>query len=294
MDGVLIIDKPAGPTSHDIVVSVRRRLRERKVGHLGTLDPLATGVLPLVLGRATRLAQFLAAADKEYDATIELGTSSDTFDAMGVLTADAHPPAIEGAAIEQALSSFVGTYLQAPPAFSAKKVSGVPAYREARKGHPLDLTPVPVTVTSLHLLGFDGQRVGIRVSASAGFYVRTLAHELGRRLGIGAYLLALRRLRSGAFRLADAISIATLDEADPTRHLRPLGELLPDLPAFVLTPEGIQRIAHGRDIERDHVAPHLADPLPACARLIDSCGDLVAIARPGGRAGALHPAVVLR
>lgn len=295
MDGLLIVDKPTGPTSHDIVAYGRRVLGERKVGHVGTLDPLASGVLPLVLGRATRLAQFLSAADKTYDASIQLGTASDTFDATGVLSAPSSPVRqVSLSEVEHVLQSFVGTYLQEPPAFSAKKTGGVPAYRLAREGRAVELKAVPVTVRSLDLVAFVDQRLTLRLVSSAGFYVRSLAHELGVRLENGAHLVALRRIRSGAFGVDEAVSIATLAEGDARRHVMGLDRVLLELPAFVLTPEGLHRIVHGRDVGSGHVVPDPLDPLPAYARLMDPFGQLIAIARPAPGAGALHPTVVLK
>lgn len=295
MDGVLIVDKPPGPTSHDIVAYVRRVTREKKVGHVGTLDPLASGVLPLVLGCATRLAQFLSAADKTYDASIQLGAASDTFDATGVMSAPSTTARrVAVSEVEPVLQSFVGTHLQEPPQFSAKKTGGVPAYRLARKGRAVDLKPVLVTVRSLELLEVADQRLRLRVVSSAGFYVRVLAHELGARLGVGAHLVELRRTRSGAFGLDQAVSLAVLAEGDAGRHVMGLDRVLLELPAFVLTPEGLHRIAHGRDVGSGHVVPDPIEPLPAYARLMDHLGHLIAIARPAQGASALHPTVVLK
>jgi tRNA pseudouridine55 synthase len=193
MDGVLIIDKPAGPTSHDVVARARRLLREKRIGHTGTLDPLATGVLPLVIGKATRLASLLSAAEKAYEAAIRLGATSDTYDAAGRLTSGTAGEAIELHQVEEAVAAFRGTFEQMPPPFSAKKVGGVPAYKLARRQKPTALSPVSVRVHALELLGFEEGVIRVRVHTSPGFYVRSLAHDLGARLGCGAYLEALRR-----------------------------------------------------------------------------------------------------
>ena len=294
MDGILVIDKPSGPTSHDIVTYVRRESGEKRVGHVGTLDPLASGVLPLVLGRATRLAQFLSTADKSYDASIRLGAASDTYDATGVIGARATAPGVGVSDVEPVLRSFVGTYLQEPPAFSAKKMGGVPAYRLAREGRAVELKPALVTVRSLELVDIADHVIAIRVVSSAGFYVRTLAHELGARLGIGAHLVGLRRTRSGAFGLEEAVPVAALAHGALDLHVVSLDRVLLDLPAFVLTPEGLDRIVHGRDVGVGHVVKDAADSWPACARLMDPRGHLIAIARPAHGAAALHPTVVLK
>src|SRR5262245_46632748 len=198
MNGVLVVDKPAGRTSHDVVALARRALGVSRIGHTGTLDPFATGVLPLVVGRATRLARFLSASDKTYVAGVRLGAASPTYDSEGVPASSA-PPADAGIgrdAVERELAPFSGPHPQTPPPFSAKKVGGVRAYRRARAHQPVELQPVTVTVSSLELEAFDGGRAVVRIVCSTGFYVRAFAHELGERLGCGAYLEALRRTRA--------------------------------------------------------------------------------------------------
>jgi len=293
--GVLVIDKPDGPTSHDIVAAVRRRLRGVKVGHTGTLDPFATGVLPLVIGRATRLARHLGGADKEYDATISLGRSTDTFDRTGrvVFTAPAGAPLPAAGAVASALDLFRGSWMQTPPAFSAKMSGGIRAYEQARRGGTVELAPVKVTVTDLELLSVDGPVVRVRLVASAGFYVRAFAQELGERLGTGGVLEGLRRLRSGAFTLQDAVTLDLLDQPELERRIRPLDLLLPEWPAVRLTAEGAEWAAHGRAIGPAQCRDGLAGALEAGdVRLIGPDGRLLATgsASPGG---VLHPTVVL-
>ncbi len=190
VNGALVIDKPAGPSSHDVVARVRRALRVERVGHTGTLDPLAMGVLPLLLGQATRLARFLAAGDKAYDARIRLGVATDTYDAAGEPVARASGT-LDGVAIPDpsavahALAEFRGAIQQTPPPFSAKRIGGMRAYDLARRKAPVAPAPVTVTVHALDLVGVDGSAVDVRLVSSAGFYVRSLAHDLGRsRLGI--------------------------------------------------------------------------------------------------------------
>src|SRR5712691_3109692 len=260
MDGLLVIDKPAGPTSHDVVVCLRRVLGESRIGHTGTLDPAASGVLPLVLGRATRLARFLSASDKSYEAVIRLGVATDTYDGEGSPLGPAHDgscPSRE--AIEAALGAFRGGFLQQPPAYSAKKIAGRRSYKIARasarggsgREGARDLPdPVHVIVHRLDLVGLDGDTLTLRVDCSAGFYVRALAHDLGQRLGSGAHLAALRRTSSGDFTLTDALSFEAAErDADLARAaIVPLAQMLPRWSSVVLTDEGARRVAHGRDV----------------------------------------------
>ena len=213
MDGVLVIDKPEGPTSHDIVAQVRRVLRVKRVGHTGTLDPMATGVLPLVIGRATRLTQFFSRDSKTYNATIRLGFSTDTYDALGIPAGSNGDPSLDlshelgDQVIESVLNNFRGTFDQCPPPFSAKKIGGIRAYTIARRGGPVVTVPVQVTVDQLRLLKAENSRLQVEITCSSGFYVRSLAHDIGQMLGCGAHLQALRRTRSGEFDLAHAIPL---------------------------------------------------------------------------------------
>lgn len=300
MDGVLVIDKPAGPTSHDVVARVRRVLGTKRIGHTGTLDPFATGVLPLVIGRATRLASFLSGEEKEYEAGIRLGLATDTYDGTRRSGPPPEPPAgLDRERIEQALAGFRGTFEQMPPAYSAKKIEGVAAYKLARQNKPVPLRAVPVTVSHLVLDSYEQGLARVRVRATAGFYVRSLAHDLGEALGCGAHLETLRRIRAGAFGLDVAVPLEQL-EAEPAsvqRALVPLERLLPDLPAVTLNDRGIWRAMHGNELGQGDVVRGLADgPAPAvsgpCWRLFDGSGTLLGLAetRPGG---LLHPVVVL-
>ena len=304
IDGILVVDKPAGPTSHDVVDRVRRAIGVKRVGHTGTLDPFATGVLPLVIGRATRLAQFLTATDKAYDATIRLGTATDTYDATGraavvpaAAAARSRPGALVAPAradVEQALAAFVGTYPQTPPAFSAKKIDGVRAYVRAREGTPAELKAVMVSVHALTLDAFDGEVIRVSIRCSPGFYVRSLAHALGERLGAGGHLEALRRTASGGFALDQAVLLETIEhEGRAARgRLLPLAGALTHLPAATLTGAGAGHAGQGRLL----TAGDFAAPPPSGAgpfRLISPDGRLLAIARPGPAAGSLHPFVVL-
>src|SRR5688572_29978346 len=221
MDGVIVVDKPEGLTSHDVVSAARRLLGEKRIGHTGTLDPLATGVLALVCGRATRLVRFLSACDKEYEATIRFGLTTDTFDITGEETSrTGEAPRRE--ALLQALGELTGEYLQMPPAYSAKKVGGRRAYDFARKAEAVELTAVPVRVSRAELTDFSGIRATVSLTCSAGFYVRSFAHELGIRVNTGACLEALRRTRSGEFHVAEALSLESLQDGLADVDLIPL------------------------------------------------------------------------
>lgn len=298
LDGVLVVDKPAGPTSHDVVAVVRRALGVTRVGHTGTLDPLATGVLPLVIGRATRLAAFMTAADKEYEARIRFGATSATYDAeqAGDPPAPAAVPA-DADAIRPHLARFLGSYLQTPPPFSAKKIAGTPAYKLARRNAPVEIKPVPVTVHELDLVSYGDGAADVRIVCSSGFYVRSFAHELGAALGCGAYLEALRRTRAGEFAAADAVPLAMVveDGAGAAGRLVPIERLLPGLARAVLTASGLRRAAHGNTLgSADVQLPSAEGPLRpgSPVRLVDAAGSLIGIADvlPGG---LLHPRVVL-
>jgi tRNA pseudouridine55 synthase len=306
VDGLLIIDKPAGPTSHDVVARMRQVLGERRIGHTGTLDPAASGVLPLVLGRATRLAQFLSSADKVYEAVIRLGAETDTYDSHGRPTGVPHAgPLPSRDEIDRALDGFRGTFRQTPPAYSAKRIGGRRSYKAARasQGAASAKQQVPgavaVTAHGIDLIALEEARVSLRVHCSAGFYVRSLAHDLGARLGIGAHLEQLRRTRSGSADLAAAVPLS-LVEREPAlaaRALIPLAQMLPQFRAVVLTDEGVRRAVHGRNVgpselERwatERPEAQSAGPL----RLLDRRGDLVALAEPAETPGIFHPCLVL-
>ena len=295
MNGVLVVDKPSGPSSHDVVAVFRRATRLQRVGHTGTLDPLATGVLPLVVGRATRLAQFLSGADKTYDAELRLGVTTDTFDETGTVIASAPLEGpFERAVIERTLASFLGTFLQEPPPFSAKSVDGVRAYRLARRRAPVTLKPVPVTVHVLQLIEAANDRLRVRVVCSAGFYVRALAHAIGQQLGVGATLRSLRRIASGQFGIESAVSLGMLQESPSAALARliPVDRLLPGLPGVVLNEVGARRAAHGNLIRAEDVEQGAA-PARGPVRLLDPNGSLLAIARAGLESGTLRPSVVL-
>ena len=296
MDGVLVVDKPVGPTSHDVVAFVRRTLREKRIGHTGTLDPLASGVLPLVIGRATRLASLMSSSEKEYEAGVRLGAATDTYDAAGLPpgTPPPAPPAVDRAAIEAALETFRGSFEQVPPAYSAKKVGGVAAYTLARRQEPAQLRAVPVATQELVLVAYEAGLVTLRMVTTPGFYVRSLAHDLGRRLGCGAYLESLRRTRAGIFDLASAVPLDAI-ERDPeaaVARLVPLAQLAPELPAVRVTPRGATRVAHGNFLAINDLSEAGSGPIPGPVRVFDEAGRLLAIGRYGPD-GLLRPSVVL-
>ncbi|MGH7591023.1 MAG: tRNA pseudouridine(55) synthase TruB [Gemmatimonadales bacterium] len=248
MIGALLVDKPAGPTSHDVIARVRLALGVRSVGHTGTLDPFATGLLVVLIGRATRLARYFDDRPKTYRATVRLGQGSDTDDATGVLG-----PAVAGGGwgveeVGAALGSFVGTYAQRPPAYSAKKIDGRRAYALARKGEDVSLPPVEVTVHSAELLGYQPPDVDIRVSVSGGTYVRALARDLGERLGVPAHCAALRREAIGDLRVDQAMALDAITRSTP---LLTAAAVLAHLPCFEVSAEGVEALGHGRQVPSD-------------------------------------------
>ena len=303
---MLVVDKPSGPTSHDVVASVRRALSLRKVGHLGTLDPMATGVLPLVVGRATRLAPLFTNASKQYDAVIRLGLVTDTYDitgtAMGGTDSDTSNALSSNSAsyadeIRAAADEFVGSYPQRPPPVSAKKIGGVRAYEFTRRKQRIEIQPVLVTVESLQVLAVKNRTVRCRIVCSSGFYVRSLAHDLGARLGCGGCLETLRRERHGPFRLADATPLEDILNAAGTADARTIqmGDLLPGLPHVTVTPEGARRATHGNSLRASDLVPGSdvrGNTRDGRVRVLDRDGKLLAIAEPKEN-DLWHPKIVL-
>jgi tRNA pseudouridine55 synthase len=290
--GVLVVDKPQGPTSHDVVAVARRALGERRIGHCGTLDPLATGVLALAIGQATRLVQYLMATDKTYQATVRFGLVTTTYDTLGEVChrSEARPTRD---VLEQALGRFRGPQMQTPPAFSAKKVDGHRAYDLARRvgQPPPSLTPVPVHVQALTLESFDGECAELTMTVSSGCYVRSLAHDLGQALGTGAALAQLRRTRAGTFSLDNAVTldaIATADREALQARVIPMTALLTDRPALHLDAGTAARARKGVDLP----CPSEWPVSPALTRLFDPEGHLLGLAVPARHTGFLHPAVV--
>ena len=249
-DGLLVLDKPSGPTSHDMVNLVRRGTGEKRAGHAGTLDPLATGVLVVCLGAATRLSEYLIGEDKRYRAVARLGVATATFDSQGEVTATADlPPGLDREAIERALAGFRGQIMQAPPAFSAIKRGGRKAYELARRGEAVTIEPRGVTIYDLRLEDWQPPDLVLDVHCSAGTYIRSLAHDLGQTLGCGAHLRALRRTAAGCFTLEQAVTVDDLQSAFAsgawTRYLRPPQSALPEWPVMRVERAAADRLAHG-------------------------------------------------
>ena len=253
LNGVIVIDKPSGWTSHDVVAKMRNILGERSIGHLGTLDPMATGVLPLVIGKMTRLCQFYEHSDKAYEGTIRLGFATDTYDADGDALTLPRELKVTLEEVRNVAAGFVGRLQQIPPPFSAKKIKGVPAYKFARKKQDVELKPVEVEVTELSIVGMEDDLVEFRSRVSSGTYIRSIAHELGQKLGCGAHLASLRRTALAEFRLeTDARLLEEVAEAVSQGRLHDLlvhqRRVLPEIPCVTADEETVGRIRHGRAI----------------------------------------------
>jgi tRNA pseudouridine55 synthase len=291
VDALLIIDKPAGMTSHDVVARVRRIVGEKSVGHLGTLDPMATGVLPLVLGRFTRLAQFYNEADKRYEGTIQFGWATDTYDAEGQPEGTKQAVELSLEQVQAAAGEFIGEISQYPPPFSAKKIAGIPAHRLARKGQPVELKPKQVEIKALEFYDCGGQTVRFRAWVSSGTYLRSLAHDLGKKLGCGGHLAALKRTAVREFTIDESHSLEQLEQAQASNTLDELflhpRLVLPEFPAVVASPESAARIRHGGAVNLPEFSK------AAMVRVFAGQRELLAIARRV--AGTLfQPKVVLQ
>jgi len=306
MNGTLIVDKPAGLTSHDVVARVRRIIGEKRVGHTGTLDPFATGVLVILVGKATRLLQFLSGAEKEYEAVIRFGYATDTGDATGQRV-DVHansqsPQSLREAEIEAAMVSLRGEIMQVPPMYSAKKVKGQKLYELARRGEQIERQPVKVTISSFLVVAVNGQSLtvrddgttdlNVRVVCSAGTYVRTLAEDLGARLGMGAHLTALRRTRAGGFSIENAITLdrlAELAEANEVDDVTiSMDETVGHLPVVELNDTDVRRVLSGIKVEVDSYHKNQVQ-----VRLRDASGELIALGVYDSEMKMVHPRVVL-
>ena len=290
MNAVLIIDKPSGLTSHDVVNRVRRILHEKSVGHLGTLDPLATGVLPLVIGNLTRLAQFYTASEKTYEGVIRFGFATDTYDAEGEPTS---PVSQVQVSLEEARAlavDFLGKIEQTPPPFSAKKIHGVPAYKLARKQQDVVLKPVQVEVSEFEILNAEGDRAHFRARVASGTYMRSIAHDMGQRMGCGAHLESLRRTAVAEFALSDAHTLQELESATQSASLEATfihpRKVLPQFPCVTANEEIAANIRTGRTVN----LPELSK-----AKLVKVfCGQSELIAIATRIAGTLfHPKIVL-
>jgi len=293
LDGVIVVDKPEGWTSHDVVGKVRRIARTKRVGHLGTLDPIATGVLPLMIGKATRLAQFYARSDKIYEGVVRFGWATNTYDRAGERVGPATEITLDPGELERLLETFRGEILQTPPPVSAKKVEGRRAYELARQAVMLELEPVKVHIYELTLIECHGPDAHLRAHCSGGTYMRSIAHDLGRLLGSGAHVHELRRLASAEFELSQARTIAQLESLAAEERLLdalvPAADMLPGFPSVFADELTITGIRNGRNF------PASPFRTPAASRYVKAVtrqGELVAI----GEAVLLnlyHPIVVL-
>jgi tRNA pseudouridine55 synthase len=274
VSGVLVVDKPIGLTSHDVVQVIRRGTGIRRAGHTGTLDPRASGVLVILIGPAVRLSEYVSASDKRYQATIRLGSSTDTYDSEGTVTSSASVDDIAEDYFNEVLQRFVGEIEQVPPPYSAVKVQGRKAYDMAREGEEFELIPRIINVYSLEILEWALPEVVVDVYCSSGTYVRSLANDLGKELGTGAHLVGLRRTKSGRFTLRDAVPLRRLQEAFDAgnwyRFLIPAAEAMADWPMVELDADQVELVRHG------HRVP--ADPeMKGLARGVSQQGDLVAL-----------------
>jgi tRNA pseudouridine55 synthase len=301
ISGILVVDKPAGMTSHDVVAVARRLLKMRQIGHFGTLDPFATGVLPLSLGKATRFAQFYLKSRKAYEGTIRFGFATDTYDSTGTPVGDPVGDMVDQAGLDRVFSEMTGRLMQTPPPFSAKRVGGKRAYQLAREHKPSELDPVEIEIYAFELLGLEGDMARFAVECSGGTYVRALAHDIGRRLRCPAHLASLRRTAVAEFGEALSVSLEKLarlaEEARIQDVVIPLEALLPDCPALVVRGREEQGVRHGRKFElAQSLRPDRGRPSPSpmisLLKIMNPERRLIAIARHVS-GGVYHPDLVL-
>ena len=277
MNGLLIVDKPGGITSHDVVARVRRATGEESVGHLGTLDPMATGVLPLLLGKYTRLAQFFGTSAKTYAGTIRFGTATDTYDAEGQSVGEVRAVALTLDAVRAEAAKFAGEIEQMPPPFSAKKVDGKPAYKLARQGKTPELKPVKITVDAFAIESVDGDTARFTMQISAGGYVRAIAHAMGQGLGCGAHLASLRRMAAGAFTLEQALTLEEVEglgvEGRLEERMPHPRTLLPEMPAVTADEQTVGRARNGMQVNLPEYSG------AALVKIFEGQRELVAVGR---------------
>jgi tRNA pseudouridine55 synthase len=293
MDGIIVLDKPRGISSHDAVQKLRRIAGIKRIGHLGTLDPIGTGVLPMVLGRATRLSRFFLNHDRSYEADIRFGFSTDTYDVCGQPTSEKQDVTLDCAQLEPLLAPFRGRFSQMPPPVSAKKIGGVPAYKLVRRNQPVELEAVEIEVYEFSLREVEGSLARVTVRCSAGTYLRSLAHELGQVLGTGAHVEALRRTAMGEFTLEMARTVEQLESLRQLDRLEEallsLTQVLPEIPTERVDAATATQIGHGRDFR---ISPYGNRKGAKQVKAVDPQGRLVAIAE--ARLPLLyHPIVVL-
>jgi tRNA pseudouridine55 synthase len=287
MDGIFNINKPTGMTSHDVVARIRKLLKQRRVGHAGTLDPAADGVLPICVGQGTRVAEYLSESGKAYRARVTFGVVTDTYDADGTILRSANPVSLTQPEIETALQQFLGPQMQLPPRYSAIKVQGQPAYQRVRSGEDVTLEPRAITIYQLHVLDWQMPHLILAVECSKGTYIRSLAFDVGERLGYGAHLSALTRTRSGPFLLAESITLEQLAEAiaqgKGEQHLFPADKVLDAYPALQLDEATAQRVLHGNAFHYD------LHPSSELVRVYDHAGRFLAIATWDAMNGVWQP-----
>jgi tRNA pseudouridine55 synthase len=279
MDGIFNINKVVGMTSHDVVAKVRKILKQKRVGHAGTLDPAASGVLPICVGQGTRVAEYLSESGKAYQAEITFGIVTDTYDAEGTIIRTADTTSLTLAQIEEILPDFLGPQMQLPPRYSAIKLQGQPAYKRARAGEEITLEARPIEIYQLQILAWHAPRLTLAVECSKGTYIRSLAYDLGERLGCGAHLTALIRTRSGPFSLKDSITLEQLAEAialgNSNDYLFPADSVLQDYPALHVNATIVERVMHGNTFRCDEQP---TQPHAAYARIYNMVGHFLAIA----------------
>jgi|SRR6266852_2738923 len=318
MDGILNINKAAGMTSHDVVAKIRKLLKQKRVGHAGTLDPSASGVLPICVGQGTRVAEYLSESGKAYQAEIILGVVTDTYDSEGTIVrttdmaeilnlneingppvgADLSRPSPiywpDRARIEEVLQKFIGQQMQTPPQYSAIKIQGRPAYKLARAGEEIPLQPRPITIYQLEILQWLPPRLILAIECSKGTYIRSLAYDLGEQLGCGGHLGALVRTRSGPFSISESITLEELEQAIEAgtvqEYLHPADLALQQYPALMLDDAAVERVLHGNAFKYDDQHGHTPTSL---ARIYDTTGRFLAIAQWDAERGLWQPKKVL-
>ncbi len=296
MDGILIIDKPEGITSHDVVARVRRILKTRRVGHTGTLDPFATGVMVILVGRATRLAQFLDKDEKEYEAVIRFGFETETGDRTGTpkveeIVASRVDELIREVEWDGVLGTFLGESEQTPPMYSAKKIDGKKLYEHARRGETVERKPARINISLLELIEKGPNEIRIRVACSAGTYIRTLAEDIGRAIGVGAHLSELRRTKAGKFKISDSLTLEKLGELDdPWSALLPIELAVSHLSRFVVPDDRIEKTRSGLSSRVDGSRFQIKEAI----RMEDGAGNIVAIGIFDEVENSVRPKIVLR
>jgi tRNA pseudouridine55 synthase len=279
MDGILIINKAAGMTSHDVVTHIRKLLKQRRVGHAGTLDPAARGVLPICVGQGTRIAEYLSESGKAYEAAITFGVVTDTYDAEGIVIRTKDATSLTRAELEAALPHFLGSQMQMPPRYSALKLGGQPAYKRVRAGEEITLEARPIEIQQLSILNWQPPCLTLAIECSKGTYIRSLAYDLGEYLGYGAHLSALTRTRSGPFTLADSLTLEQLatryDNSELEHILLPPDRAMLDYPAILLDAATSMRVLHGNSFPNSFPSRYQDGSL---ARVYDNAGRFLAIA----------------